>query len=227
MILPTTAERTGGLCMPCQRRQKRIKENPEWARRIIEVEAQSGVPRTLDSYEVRLGVLTNPPHQYCASIEEFAALVGIGKTIEDAIKDLRKEYRLRVDQMNGAGEKIPLPGSGPGRVRFAPSDEVEALRPLVDEFWDRILRTSYTTSFVSNQSKLSSWESYVPGGRDEVISRVRSAYGVDITEVYDSPIPVVLRSLRAGGEAGDQVQGLSGGKSIWLWLCRLFNRWMT
>jgi hypothetical protein len=40
------------------------------------------------------------------------------------------------------------------RLEFAPNDEVEALRPFVDEFWTAILETSYTTSFVSNGSGL-------------------------------------------------------------------------
>jgi hypothetical protein len=74
------------------------------------------------------------------------------------------------------------------RVEFAPNDQVEALRPFVDEFWSRILETSYATSFVSNESTLESWQHYV-GGRVELIERVRLAYGVDTASTTTSPYP--------------------------------------
>ena len=57
------------------------------------------------------------------------------------------------------------------KITFAPSDEIEALRPFIDQFWSTILETSYTTSFVSNESTFDSWEHYV-GGRVELIKRV-------------------------------------------------------
>jgi hypothetical protein len=84
----------------------------------------------------------------------------------------------------------------PGRVGFAPNDQIEALRPFVDEFWSEILGTSYLTSYVSNQSQLDTWERYVPGGRAALIERVKQRYGVDISEFYDEPLPLVLRRIR-------------------------------
>ncbi len=84
-----------------------------------------------------------------------------------------------------------------GELEFAPNDQVEALRPFVDEFWSLILETSYSTSFVSNESTLDAWQHYV-GGRAQLIQRVRSAYGVDISSYYDEPIPIVLRKVKSG-----------------------------
>jgi hypothetical protein len=81
-------------------------------------------------------------------------------------------------------------------VGFAPNDQIEALRPFVDEFWSEILGTSYLTSYVSNQSQLDTWERYVPGGRAALIERVKQRYGVDISEFYDEPLPLVLRRIR-------------------------------
>ena len=83
------------------------------------------------------------------------------------------------------------------RIQLAPYDEIEALRPFVDEFWSTILETSYSTSFVSNESTLDAWEHYV-GGRAALIDRVRRVYGVDITPYYDEPVPSVLRKVRDG-----------------------------
>lgn len=82
-------------------------------------------------------------------------------------------------------------------LEFAPNDEVESLRPFVDEFWATILETSYATSFVSNNSTLDAWEHYA-GGRAELIERVHRVYGVDITSYYDKPIPTILRKVRDG-----------------------------
>ena len=37
------------------------------------------------------------------------------------------------------------------------------------------------------------------GGRQELIARVKAIYGVDITDYYDRPIPVVLRIISEKG----------------------------
>ena len=92
------------------------------------------------------------------------------------------------------------PSRAPGqKITFAPSDEIEALRPFIDQFWSTILETSYTTSFVSNKSTFDAWEHYV-GGRAELIKRVEHVYGVDITPFYSEPIPGVLHKIREGAE---------------------------
>jgi hypothetical protein len=39
-------------------------------------------------------------------------------------------------------------------------------------------------------------ERYLPGGRAELIQKVRAKYGVDISAYYDEPIPVVLRRIQ-------------------------------
>jgi len=147
-----------------------------------------------EDYDVKTGYTrTGVPY---ASIREFAALVASGATHEEAIEELRREFQSRVEFMRRNGERIPRPGSKPARVGFAPNDQIEALRPVVDEFWSEILGTSYLTSYVSNESRLSSWERYVPGERAALIERVRERYGVDISAFYDEPIPLVLRRIR-------------------------------
>lgn len=87
------------------------------------------------------------------------------------------------------------PLTGPGVPTFAPNDQIEKLHPLVDDFWERVLGVSYNASFVSNESIFDAWEHYVPGGRQELIARVKAIYRVDITEYYDKPIPIVLRII--------------------------------
>jgi hypothetical protein len=84
---------------------------------------------------------------------------------------------------------------GPEKFDFAPNDEVESLRPFVDEFWSRILETSYSTSFVSNESNLNPWQHYVGGGR---IMRSK-------TRRFPSALLVACALLACG--SGDRIGG--------------------
>ena len=137
---------------------------------------------------------------YWASIEEFASLKAEGQTEEEARHKLRPKFTERVQLLQSRGEPLPLPGSGKQVLTFAPNDQIEQFRPLVDDFWQRILGTSYRTSFVSNESTLEVWEHmYVSGGRQELIARVKAIYGVDITDYYDRPLPIVLRIISEKG----------------------------
>ena len=101
--------------------------------------------------------------------------------------------------MHGAGNSVQVIK---GKVQFAAHDEIESLRPFIDEFWSDILGTSFTTSFVSNESTLSSWEHYVAGGQHEIERLVKQKYGIDISPYYDEPVPVVLCKIREGTRRG-------------------------
>jgi hypothetical protein len=149
-----------------------------------------------EDYRITTGY-TNVGHVPYASIEEFFALGVTGATHNEAIWNLRPEFEKRVARMKERGEPIPLPGSGKGRARFASNDQIEALHPLIDEFWSEILGTSYAASFVSNESRLSAWDHYLPGGRAELIQKVKKKYGVDISSYYDESIPTVLQLIRS------------------------------
>jgi len=134
-----------------------------------------------------------------AAINEFFALSAIARTHEEAIRKLRTDYSRRVKSMEAEGRPLPKPGSNAERARFAKHDRMDTLRPVAEAFWRDILGTSLETSFISDESTLSSWEHY-GGGRAVLIERTRQRYGVDIAEVYDLPIPDVLERLR--GRAG-------------------------
>jgi hypothetical protein len=82
-------------------------------------------------------------------------------------------------------------------IEFAASDKIENRREIIEEFWRDILGTDYRTSFVSNESTLDSWEHYVPGGRENVIQKVKNRFGVDISGYYDEPIIKVLDHIES------------------------------
>jgi hypothetical protein len=92
--------------------------------------------------------------------------------------------------------KVTTDYTDQGHIPIAWIDEFACLSAqLVSDFWEHILGTSYATSFVSNQSQLSTWEHYCRGGKEEVIQRVKERYGVDISALYDEPIPAVLKHI--------------------------------
>jgi hypothetical protein len=125
--------------------------------------------------------------------------------VSDGVKQALAKKGVKVEEITDEFS-TPLSGSERTRLTFAPNDQVEALRPFVDEFWAEVLGTSYTTSFISNESRLSSWERYVPGGRTALIRKVKERYGVDITTFYDDPIPDVLARIQKGRLGGPPQQ---------------------
>ncbi len=151
-----------------------------------------------EDYQVITGY-TNTGNKPYAALEEFAALVAAGETPEQAIENLRHAYIQRIAFHEATGEPIPAPGSGKASVGFAPDDRIRELGLIVDDFWKNILGTSVATSFVSNESRLATWDYYC-GGRANLIRRVKQRYGIDISAYYSEPIHVVLKKLKE--EAG-------------------------
>ena len=152
-----------------------------------------------EDYDIQTGKFRDRP-VYWASIEEFGSLIAEGQTEEEAIHKLLPKFQERVYELQSHGKPLPLPGSGKPVFTFAPNDQIEQFRPLVDDFWERILGTSYSTSFVSNESTLQVWEQlYVRGGRQEIVARVKAIYGVEITDDYERPLPIVLRIISEKG----------------------------
>ncbi|HCI78809.1 MAG TPA: hypothetical protein DHW02_03880 [Ktedonobacter sp.] len=150
---------------------------------------------SFEDYKVLTGKIRDRDVFY-AFIEEFGLLVAEGQSQEQAIHELKEKFLQRVEALLKEGEPLPVPGSGKRAIRFASNQQVEQLRPFVDDFWMRIFGTSYNTSFVSGESNLEAWVNmYVPGGRQELFARVQTIYGVDISEYWDEPVPVVLRKI--------------------------------
>jgi hypothetical protein len=159
-------------------------------RALLRLTKRGTVPR-FEDYEIHVRY-RNVDRMPYAAIDEFFSLVATGDSPEHAVENLRGQFDERIEWMIRSDEPIPRPGTGRAQPRFAPNDQVEAFRPFVDEFWSEILGTSYLTSFVSNKSRLSTWEQYVLGGRPALVQKVKDRYGVDITPFYDDPIPDVL-----------------------------------
>lgn len=104
--------------------------------------------------------------------------------------------KKKIERLKTENQPIPKSGSGKVKVTFAPDDKIENLRPFVDEFWDKILRTSYLNSFVSNDSYFRDWEHYLDSEDKTIIEKVKDIYRIDIEPIYDQPIHIILTRIK-------------------------------
>ena len=155
---------------------------------------------TFEDYSIQAGLL-NSGEGYFAAIEEFPALLEAGESVDEAVQKLRAAFVQRLKYLTETGRDIPAPGSGKGKIEFAPNHQIKALRPLVDLFWRDVLDQSFNHSYVSNESSLVDWEHAVAGGRAEIISRALKRFGVDISDCYDATVVDVLQKIKAHGVA--------------------------
>ena len=149
---------------------------------------------SFDEYTLETG-FTNAENLPYASLKEFFALVETGATHEEAIENLRSAYEKRLEFLRESGDEIPVPGGPKEKAKFASTERMSRLDGPAAHFLENVLGTSYATSFVSDESMLCDWESYV-GDRQDVIDRTKAIYGVDISEVYDKPLADVLEYIK-------------------------------
>ena len=151
---------------------------------------------TFNDYKICIGNSNNYPDKYVAYIEELYNVITIIDNKDQAADKLRPLFDKEIERLKDEQQIIPNPGSGKAKVTFAANDKIEKLRPFIDNFWNKVLKTSFGTSFVSNESFFRDWEHYLSNGRQELIDTVKKEYAYDITEIYDKPIYIILTELR-------------------------------
>lgn len=151
---------------------------------------------SFDDYKIQIVDSGNYPGKFVASIEELYNVIAIIDDKTQAIEILKPLFDEEVQRLKDNGEVIRTPGSGKAKFTFMANDKIERLRPLVDDFWTKILETSYSTTFVSNDSYFHSWEHYLDGGKEELIKKVKQVYSVDISSIYDKPIYEILTTIK-------------------------------
>jgi hypothetical protein len=149
-----------------------------------------------DDYKIHIIDSNNYPDKFVAYIEEFFNVIEIIDNKVDASEKLRPLFEKEIERLKESGEEIPKSGSGKAKITFSANDKIEKLRPFVDDFWDKVLGTSYSTSFVSNDSYFHDWEHYLNDDKDELIKKVNQIYSVDITSIYDKPIHEILTTIK-------------------------------
>jgi hypothetical protein len=148
-------------------------------------------------YKIIVGQSNNYPDKNVAHIEEFHNVIVLIDKHENPVEVLKPLFEKEIARLNAANQPIPKSGSGKAKVTFASNEKTEELRPFIDDFWNRILGTSYETSFVSDQSLLSDWEHYLDEQNNTIPEKILKIYGIDITDIYSEPVHIVLSKVRA------------------------------
>ncbi len=149
-----------------------------------------------EDYKIQIVDSGNFTGKFVASIEELYNVVCIIDNKTEASDKLRILFDKEILRLKDEKQKIPRPDSGKAKITFASNDKIVALRPFIDEFWDKILGTSYSTSFVSDDSYFHDWEHYLDNGKEELIKKVKHTYSIDITSIYDRPIHEILTTIK-------------------------------
>ena len=147
-------------------------------------------------YKIQIVDSGNFPGKFVAYIEELYDVACIIENKTEASDRLRPLFDKEINRLIVKKQIIPKPGSGKAKITFASKDKIEGLRPFIDDFWDKTLGTSYSTSFVSDESFFHDWEHYLDSGKDELISKVKHTYSIDISPIYDKPIHEILSIIK-------------------------------
>jgi hypothetical protein len=149
-----------------------------------------------EDYKIHIVDSSNYPDKFVATIEELYNVISIIDSMAEASEKLRPLFNKEIARLKDSGQIIPKPGSGKAKIIFAANVKIEKLRPFIDDFWERILGTSYSTSFVSNDSYFRDWEHYLDSDKNDLIEKVKKIYSVDVSSIYDKPIYEILTAIK-------------------------------
>ena len=147
-------------------------------------------------YKIQIVQSSNYPEKNVASIEEFHNVMALIDKNEDAAEILKPLFEKEIERLKSENQSIPKSGSGKAKITFASNEKIENLRPFIEDFWDKILGTSYSTSFVTDESLLRDWEHYLASENLTIIEKVKNIYGFDIESIYNEPIHKVLTEIK-------------------------------
>lgn len=125
-----------------------------------------------------------------AEILNWTGLIGHGESEENALKALRAMFEANQKENN----KLPRPGDKVP-LRFAEAENMEKHRQLAEEFFPKVLDLDFGQGFFSDETYLvyfEGFDGYHERTKEDIISRIKHSYHVDISLVYDQPLPDVL-----------------------------------
>jgi hypothetical protein len=152
---------------------------------------------TFEDYDIKFVQSSNDPNKLVVFIEEFHSVIELVYDIADAPALLKPKFESQIEYLKETHQPIPKPGDGPAKITFAPTNKIDELGSFIDEFFEKILNTSYATSFVSNESMLDDWANMYCDGKENLINMVKDVYGYDISTIYEKPMYEALAILKA------------------------------
>jgi hypothetical protein len=130
-------------------------------------------------------------HRHVASIVKWN-LTGTGDSREEALVSLKKTFSEAKAKRVELGESLPRPGSRVP-IRFAPQGRVRANPELAEDFIHRVLELDW--ALISDGSSL--WDFHTEETNDAFIAKIRSIYGVDVSDIESAKISEILERIGA------------------------------
>ena len=135
----------------------------------------------------------DPDYRYCAQIIKWWTVTGIGKTREDAIADLEKNFQ----SVRRNRTEMPRPGTH-APVEFASSDKIDSVpSDLIDDFLKHILgydNEDQQLVFISDESSL--WDFSDGLVLNSEFALIRDRYGVDVSDCKDAKLHKILTRIQ-------------------------------
>jgi len=114
------------------------------------------------------------PFLWTATVVNWPGMSGGGNTRQEALEDLR----IRFQQFKATNKELPRPGTKVP-IQFATRTRVDGHAELAKDFTERILGLEW--AWISDESSL--WDFHDEGTNDALIQKIRSTYGVDVSDI--------------------------------------------
>ena len=157
-------------------------------------------------YKIQIVQSSNYTEKNVASIEEFHNVIALIDKNVNVAEILKPLFEKEIERLKSENQPIPKSGSGKAKITIASNNKIEKLRPFVDVFWNKIIGTSYQTSFVSDESYFRDWEHYLDSENKTIIDKVKDIYGIDIELIYDKPIHIVLAEIKKADSLSNRIK---------------------
>jgi predicted RNase H-like HicB family nuclease len=132
--------------------------------------------------------MSRRPLPWFATVINWPGMFGAGETRSEALEDLRKKFEQRKAQK----ERLPRPGTKVP-VQFATVTRVNQHAELAKDFTRRVLELEW--AWVSDESSLGDFHGEETN--DTLIQRIRSTYGVDVSDIPGGNLAEIFDRIAA------------------------------
>ena len=151
---------------------------------------------TLEDYPVQVWhrPLTKPAHesrrkpvQWTASVINWSAMSGSANSRREALEELRKNF----ERYKSTEPALPRPGTKVP-IEFAASGRIHQHLELSEDFVKRVLDIKW--AWISDESSL--WDFHEDETNDRLTDRIRSIYGVDVSDITSGNLADIFDRIR-------------------------------
>jgi hypothetical protein len=131
-------------------------------------------------------------YRYSATIVNWWTLAGLGDTKEEALQALDRRFTTEKLESTQPGKALPRPGTRVP-IEFASQERVSKHPELARDLLRRVIGVE--GAWISDESSL--WDFHVLETNDELITKIREAYGVDVSDIHSAKLCEILERIAA------------------------------